>query len=82
MAESGDGLIGQDLENLHLHGRIGDMVLTADHMRDVEIDVIDDGRQRIEIAPVLAHQHRVGEGRGVDMAVAAHEIVPADDFVI
>ena len=43
--------------------RIGDMVVAADDMRDPELDVVDHRRKRVEIAAVLAHQHRIGDAR-------------------
>ena len=58
------------------------MVLAPDDMTDVLRDIIDHRRQRVEISAILAQEHRVGEGRAIDMALTAHEIGPADDFVV
>ena len=59
-----------------LHRRIHHMVLAADHMGDAELDVIDDRRQRVEIAAILADQHRIGQGRRIDMLGPADKIGP------
>ena len=72
------GGIAQDLEELELHRRIGDMVLAPDHMGDAQLDVVHDGGERVEPAAILAHEHGVGEGGAIDMAVAAHQIGPGD----
>ena len=66
------------LEQLDLRRGIGDMILAANDMGDAEIDIVDDGRQRVEIAAIVADQHRVGQRGGIDMLLAAHEIVPDD----
>ena len=65
------------LEDLDLHRRVGDVVLAADDMGDAKVDVVDDGRQGVEIGAVLAPQHRIGQRGAVDMAFAAHQVVPA-----
>src|SRR3712207_8748415 len=39
------------------------------------------GGQRVEIGTVLADQHGIGERGALDMAVAAHEDVPAHRVV-
>ena len=75
MAE-GRRLGAQRLEQLDLRRGIGDVILAADHMGDAEVDVVDHARQRVEIGAVGADQHRVGQRGGVDMLLAAHEIVP------
>ena len=50
---------------------VGDVVLAADDMAHLEIDIVGDGRQRVEETAVLADQHRIGECRGVDLDIAA-----------
>ena len=75
MAEARRGA-GQRLEDLDLHGRVGDVVFAADDMGDAKVDVVDHRGQRIEVAPVLAPQHRIGERGAVDMTLAAHHVVP------
>ena len=47
-------------------------------MGDAQIDVIDDGGERIEIAAVLADQHRIGHGRRVDGLRSLDQIVELD----
>ncbi len=76
MAEPRRGA-GERLENLDLHGGIGDMILAADDVRDAEVDVVDHRGKGVEISSVLAPQHRVGERSAIDMALAAHHVVPA-----
>ena len=75
MAE-GRRLGAQRLEQLDLRRGIGDVIFAAHHMSDAEVDVVDDARQRIEIAAVGADQHRVRQRGCVDMLLAADEIVP------
>ncbi len=72
----------QSFEKLNLDGSIGDVIFAADDVADLEIEIIDDGRQRVEVGFILAHQHRIGERGRIDMAVAADKIIPADDGVI
>ena len=74
----GRRLGAERLEQRDLHAGIGDMIVAADDMRDAELDVVDHRRQRVEIAAVLAHQHRIGDGGEIDRFGAAHEIVPMD----
>ena len=65
------------LENLDLHGGIGDVILAANDMRHAEIDVVDHRGQRVEIGSILAAEDRIGERRAIDVAFAAHHVVPA-----
>ena len=67
--------MAQRLEDLHLHRRVGDVVLAADHVGDAERRVVDDGRQRVEIRAVAAHQDGVRQGAAVDAHLPAHEVV-------
>ena len=68
---------GERLENLDLHGGVGDVILAANDMRHAEIDVVDHRGQRVEIGPVLAAQNGVGQRGAIDVALAAHHVVPA-----
>ena len=77
MAELGS-LSAERLEQLDLHGRVGDVVLAANHMGDAELDVVDHRGQRVEVGPVLAAQDRVGQRAAIDAALAAHHVGPAD----
>ena len=45
---------GERLENLDLRGRVGDVILAANHMRHPEIDVVNHRGQRVEKGAVLA----------------------------
>jgi hypothetical protein len=47
-------------------------------MRHAEIDVVDHRGQRVEIGSILAAEDRIGERGAIDVAFAAHNIVPAD----
>src|SRR4029078_6401530 len=68
----------QCLEKLDLDSGIDDMILAADHMGDIEIDIVDDRPPRVKICTILAHQNRIGERGGIDMLGAADEIHPFD----
>ena len=65
-------LDAERLEELDLRRGIGDVILAAHHMRDAEVDVVDDARQRIEIAAVGADEHRIRQRRCVDMLLATN----------
>ncbi len=65
------------LEYLDLHRGVGDVVLAANDVSHSELDIVDHRRERVEIAPVLAPQDRIGQRGAVDMALAPHQIVPA-----
>jgi hypothetical protein len=43
----------EGLENLDLHGGIGDVILTANDMRHAKIDIVNHRRQRVEIGSIL-----------------------------
>ena len=77
MAE-GRRLGAERLEQRDLHASVRDMVVAPDDMGDAHVDVVGDGRQRIEIGAVLADQDRIGERGEVDRLLAAHKIVPLD----
>ena len=57
-------------EDLDLHAGVGDVILAAHDVRDADVDVVDHGRQRVEIGAVLAHAapdrtaRRVSTGSG------------------
>ena len=55
----------------------GDVILAANDMRHAEINVVNHRGQRVEIGSVLAAEDRIGERGAIDMAVAAHHVVPA-----
>jgi len=66
----------KSLEQLDLRRGVGDVVVAADHMGDAQVDIIDDGWQRVEIAAVGAHQDGIALARLVDVLRAAREVVP------
>ncbi len=76
MAEDGHGR-PESLEDLDLGGRVGDVILASDDMRDAERRVVSDGGQGIEIAAVLPDQDRIGQRARIDVARPADEILPS-----
>jgi hypothetical protein len=71
------GCTCESLEYLDLHGGVGDVVLATNDVGHAEIDVVDHRGQRVEITFILTAQDGVGERRAIDMAFAAHQVVPA-----
>ena len=67
----------QRLKNLDLSSGVGDMVFAAHHMTDRHVDIISHRRQGVEKRAILAHQHRIGHGGGVNFDRAAHQVCPA-----
>ena len=67
----------QRLENLDLDGGVGDVILAANDMRHPEVDVVDHRGQRVKIGSILAAEDRIGERGAVDVALSAHQVVPA-----
>src|SRR5260221_13922114 len=57
------------------------MVFAANDVGDAEIDVVDDARQQIEPAAVLAPDHRVAQQTGVEALLAADK-VGEDDWLV
>jgi hypothetical protein len=53
-------------EYLDLRARIRDVILAADHMRDLRIDIVHHRRHGVEERAILADQHRVGHGGSID----------------
>ena len=68
----------QSLKQLDLRRRIGHMVLAANDMADLEINIINDAWQCIKIAPALPDHHRVGKRSRINFLLAAHQIMPND----
>ncbi len=66
------------LEQRDLHPGVGDVIVAADDMGDAHLDIVGDGRQRVEKRAILAHQHWIGERRKIDGLLAAHDIGPGD----
>src|SRR5690606_31957226 len=63
-------------EDLDLHGRVRDVILAADDVRDGEVDVVDDAGEGIERRAVGADQNGIGERADVDRLLAAHDVMP------
>ncbi len=63
-------------KDLDLDRGVGHVVLAPDHVGHAGLGVVDHGRQGVEVAAVLADQHRVGQAVGLDVAGPAHEVVP------
>ena len=75
----GRRLVAQRLEQLDLHSRVGDVVLAADHVADMEVGVVDDAGEGVEEGAVGADDDGIGQRADVDRLVAADEVVPRDD---
>ncbi len=56
------------------------MILAADDVRDLEVDVVHDAGQRVEEPPILADQHRVRQRRRIDMHGTADDVVELNLF--
>ena len=67
----------QSAKNIDLHAGIGDVILAPDHMRDAEVDVIDNAAQRIEKLPILLQQHGVRQRGQIDGLRPTDGILPA-----
>ena len=65
----------QRLEDQQLLGRVGDVVLTANHMRDPRVEVVDRDREVVEHRAVGAGDHRVVHARVREADLAADEVV-------
>ncbi len=69
----------QRLEQQDVLGRVGEVVLAADDVRDGHGRVVDGHREVVEGRAVRAHDHQVAaEGVGVDLDVAANDVVEGD----
>ena len=68
----------QRLEHLDLRRAVRDMVLAADDVGDAELDIVDDARQQVEPAAVLAAHDGVAEQPGIEALLAADEVIPDD----
>ena len=55
-------------------GRVGEVVLAAQHERDAHVHVIDDDRHVVGRRAVRAQQHEVVEHLVVELDLAAHEV--------
>ena len=64
------------LEDFNLSAGIGDVVLPANHMRDVRIHIIHHGRHGVEEASVFADQDGIGHRGGVDRLGTTNKIGP------
>ena len=78
----GGHVAAQRLGDLDLHGGVHHVIFAADDMGDAEVDVIDDRGQGVEIAAILAHQHRVRQRGRVDVLAPTDQIVPLDHAAI
>src|SRR3954447_25903794 len=65
-------------EHLDLRGTVRDMILAANDVRNAKIDVINDARQQVEPAAVLPSHDRIAEKLGVELLLAADEVLKND----
>ena len=70
------------LEHLDLRRAVGDMILAANDVRDLQVDVVDHARQQIEPAAVLAADDRIGQQLRVEPLRPADQVVPLDRRVM
>ena len=66
----------QCLENSNLHTGVGYVVVTANDVRDTEINIIHHRRQGIKISAVFTHQHRIGHRGQIDGLRAPNKVIP------
>ena len=81
VGEGRDGT-AQRLEDLDLGPGVGDVILAADDVGDAHVDVVDHGRQGVEEQAILADQHRIRHRCGVDLGVAAGQVLPGDPLAV
>ena len=65
-------------EDLDLHSRVGDMILTTDHLADAELGIVDHTREGVERLAILADEHGIRKRGRVDMGRAAHTVLPGN----
>jgi hypothetical protein len=58
------------------------MILAAYDVRDAEVDVVDDARQQVQPASVLAADHRVGQQLRIEPLRPADEVDPFDGAAV
>ena len=61
-------------EQQHVLGRVRDVIVAADHVRDRHVDVVADHRQVIDRQPVAADDDEVVDAGVVELDRALHEI--------
>src|SRR5262249_32615013 len=61
------------LEDLDLWRGVGDVILTANDVRDSKLDVVDDRRQRVEETTVLPDQYGIGQRARIDLDAPVQE---------
>ena len=60
--------------------RVRQVVLAADDIGDLHGLVVNDNRKVVERHPVVADDHEIAEQRVVELDLATHEVVEADDL--
>ena len=70
------------LKNLNLHRRVTHMILTAQHMADLHVDIIHRTRQHVSIHAIFAYQNRVAHMRHFKALAPANTIFPRDVFIL
>ena len=64
--------------DLFLPCGVGQVIVAANDVGDAKVDVIDDRRQHVEVAPVPPHQHGIAEVAALKMLGTANEVDPLD----
>ncbi len=64
--------------DVDLHAGVGDVVLAADDVADLAVDVIDHAGEGVERGAVRADQHRIRHRWQLDAAPAEHAVGPLD----
>jgi len=77
MREAGHGR-AQRPEEQHLAGRVGEMVVAADDVRDTHVTIVDDRREVVAGDAVGAHDDEVAHGVGADDDGTTDEVVDDD----
>src|SRR5271166_5049895 len=69
-------LCAKRLEDLDLDRRIRNVVLAANDMGDAGVGIVGDAREGVERRAVFADEHRIGDGRRVDLLRTPDQVVP------
>ena len=78
-----DGQVGAErAQDVDLRRRVRDVILAADHVRDLVDDVVDRADEVVGRPPVGADDHEVGQQLVPELDAAAHGVVPRDDALL
>ena len=76
MRKAGQWRTAHGVEQINLHGGVGDMVLAPDDMGNPHIRVVHHRGKRIQRRAVGADQHGVRDGAELNVPAPQHQIVP------